>query len=400
MTNSNPLRSKCKPSKLDTIRYFFVDKTNGLESKHNAMKRLVFIIDNLSGGGAERVVLTLADTLNKIGHEGIIVTLSEGIEHEVPSGVRIVKAYELAPRRLFKNIGRLKRHGKALQEQLQLLDSETPIDLLISNLPRTDRIVKHTQGYNRTFCIHNTYSVEYLAKKKGISRWRKYRQLKQVYHNEALIAVSDGVFSDIQDILALSVKSLHKIYNPFQPELIKALAEEPTATDYGDYIIHVGRINRQKRHDRLLRAYKASNISGRAKLLLLGNGTEAEVKQLVSSIDNLGLTDNVVLHDFVKNPFPYIKQAKALVLSSDFEGFGNVLVEALICATPVISTDCPSGPNEILTGDLAQYLVPTEDEEALARKIEEVYSNPPQISESSYENFSAELIARQYLELV
>ncbi len=362
------------------------------------MKRIVFIIDNLSGGGAERIVLTLASMLNTLGHQGIIITLSAEIEHEISNDIQVINVPE--PKRILGNLWRFHRHGNALQNRLQQLDKESPIDLVISNLPRTDRIVKYTHGFARYFCIHNTYSAEYINSKKGLSRWRKHQQLKRVYGNESVIAVSNGVSNDIRYALKLPIKQLKTIYNPFQPSEIQLLANKPAAINYGNYIIHVGRINRQKRHDRLLRAYKASNIASHTKLVLLGSGSKADLQTIKQSIFDMRLNEQVIIHGFDQNPFPYIKKAKALVLSSDFEGFGNVLVEALICGTPVVSTNCPSGPSEILTEDLAQYLVPTEDENALAKKIFDVCANPPEINEQHYQRFSAEAITRQYLALL
>ena len=87
------------------------------------------------------------------------------------------------------------------------------------------------------------------------------------------------------------------------------------------------------------------------------------------------------------------------MLTSDFEGFGNVLVESLICGTPAISTDCPSGPSGILSGALADCLVPVDDEQAFAEKIKAVYFNPPLIDSCCYQAFTAETIAQQYLQL-
>ena len=361
------------------------------------MKRLVFIIDNLSGGGAEQIVLTLAQTLLQMGTDAIIVTLSDTVEHEIPEHIKIIHVPEVKTR--LGNIGRLKRHGKRLQQALEALNKEQPIDLLVSNLPRTDRIVKHTKGFKRCFVIHNTYSVEYLQRKKELSRWLKHRQLKNTYRDETIIAVSNGVLDDIKNTLKLPVKHAQTIYNPFVKEKLKALADQPPATDYGNYLIHVGRINRQKRHDRLLRVYRTSKLAGKVKLVLLGNGSDNEVAALKNSIEEMGLTDDILLHGFDKNPYPYIKNSKALLLTSDHEGLPTVLIEALICNTPVISTNCPSGPQEILTGELSRFLIETEDEVGFAKAINEIIAQPPVINEACVEKFSAEVIARQYIDL-
>ena len=359
-------------------------------------KRLAFIIDNLSGGGAERVVLTLAEKINDLGHEALVITLSEGQEHPIPAGVTVVQAPE--PARLPAKLRQFKRHAQSLQKTLDQLHRQKPIDLLISNLPRTDRIVKHIRGYKRYFCIHNTYSIEYLAHRTGLDHYRKQQQLKKLYHGENLIAVSKGVMNDLIGPLQLPASRITQIYNPFDALQIQSLAQQALPEDYGEYLIHVGRFNRQKRHDRLFEAFLASGMAARYKLLLLGASGEISSTDIQAQINKLGLTDRVVTLGFSSNPYPYIQAAKALILSSDFEGFGNVLVEALICNTPVVSTRCPSGPSEILTEELERFLSEV-NTESLAEKIREVCLNPPEITPQHYKDFDAKAIAQQYLDL-
>lgn len=361
------------------------------------MKHLVFVIDNLSGGGAERIVLTLASALNTMGHQAIIVTLSQEIEHEVPGNVVIHNVPQ--PKSRLGKVGQYRRHAKALNQKLQQLHQQTPINLVVSNLPRTDRITHYIKGFNLYFCIHNTYSSEYLDNKTGLSRWFKYQKIKRTYRNKNIIAVSKGVERDIVDTLQLPIKTSVQIYNPFSMTETQALACHSATVDYGEYIIHVGRINRQKRHDRLLRVYKNSEAFANVKLVIIGSGSEADQHQLEKQIRENGLEEHVVLHGFEKNPFPLIKQAKALLLTSDFEGFGNILVESLICGTPVISTNCPSGPNEILIGDLSKFLIETHNEDAYAKALAELLQRPPEIRPEHFERFSVTTIAEEYLAL-
>ena len=361
------------------------------------MKHIVFIIDNLSGGGAERIVLTLASALNATGHQAIIITLSENIKHEIPDNVVIYNVPQ--PKSNIGKIGKYHRHAKVLNRKLQHLHQQIPINLVVSNLPRTDRITQYIKGFNLYFCIHNTYSCEYLSNRTGLSRWLKYQKIKKVYRNKNIIAVSKGVEHDVIDTLQLPVKKTVQIYNPFSIDEIRGLADSRSKNDYGAFIIHVGRITRQKRHDRLLRIYKNSSAFPDVKLVLIGSGSESDKHQLKSLIKEQQLESHVIMHGFEKNPFPLIKKAKALLLTSDFEGFGNVLVESLICGTPVISTNCPSGPSEILIGNLSRFLIETDNEDDYAIAITEALRNPPVITPKYYERFAAMNIAREYLVL-
>jgi glycosyltransferase involved in cell wall biosynthesis len=103
---------------------------------------------------------------------------------------------------------------------------------------------------------------------------------------------------------------------------------------------------------------------------------------------------------FESNPYPWIKHARMLVLCSDYEGFGNVLVESLVIGTPALSTNCFSGPSEIFTDSMRECLVPTNDTEALAKKMKSFYVKPPKIDRLVLERFEAETVAKQYLELI
>jgi len=116
-------------------------------------------------------------------------------------------------------------------------------------------------------------------------------------------------------------------------------------------------------------------------------------------INELNLGTQVILPGYQKNPYPWIANAKLLVLSSDFEGFGRVLAESLILNTPAISTDCPSGPAEILAGPLQMFLSLPEDSNALATNILKALKDYPDLSTLDFSNFDAKHIAKEFLEL-
>jgi len=145
-------------------------------------------------------------------------------------------------------------------------------------------------------------------------------------------------------------------------------------------------------HDRLLRAYHASGVQ--TPLVLLGKGNqEATIRTL---IDKLGLQDRVTLLGYHTNPYPYIQGAKALILTSDAEGLPRVLIEALMLHTPVISVDCPSGPSEILTQELADFLIAPDNEKGLADAIKRMDQAPVPVKAKHYGQFLAETVLPQF----
>ena len=156
------------------------------------------------------------------------------------------------------------------------------------------------------------------------------------------------------------------------------------------------RVDRLELRDRLLEAFARSGFGG--DLVIVGTGTSEQRRRLRESISERGLEARVDLPGFQANPYPIIRHARGLVLTSDYEGFGNVIVESLVCGTPVVSTRCPSGPDEILTGELARGLADL-DADSLAEAIDRVLADPPMISEASVQRFAIEAVAERYLAL-
>jgi glycosyltransferase involved in cell wall biosynthesis len=211
-----------------------------------------------------------------------------------------------------------------------------------------------------------------------------------------VVAISAGVGRDLVEDLGVRPSRLEVIHNPFDVESIRRLSEEPCPLAGEDYVVSVGRFSRQKRHDRLFGAFARAAYDGR--LVIIGTGTGEQIISVAETARARSVFDRLDLVGFRQNPYPYLKHARALVLSSDFEGFGNVIVESLICGTPVASTRCPHGPEEILTGDLAVGLSDL-NEESLAEAIDRVVSSPPAILEEHLEPFRVQTIAKRYLAL-
>jgi glycosyltransferase involved in cell wall biosynthesis len=357
------------------------------------MKKICFVISSLATGGAERVVLNLAEELHLIGCEVHIVLLKNIIKHEVNYSSCIIHTLSetgrLSKVKIINNILLLKELRKLISNE----EKNKEFDLIVSNLVDADKICVKLKHKNLYFCIHNSES----NKLKGKSFLKKYK-VKCRYDNKKLITVSKGLADDILNKLEIKPKELVTIYNPFNRRNIIELAAKNDSFNFDDeYIIHVGRFTKQKRHDVLLKAYKLSGI--KEKLVLLGDYTDSDYNGIVEIINKLKLDGQVILLNFVKNPYPYIKNSKLLVLSSDYEGFGNVLAEALILNTMVVSTDCPSGPSEILVDELKPFLSKPGDIQGLANNIKKAIDSPITISPKFIEKFDAKSIAKQYLKL-
>jgi len=352
------------------------------------MKRILFCINSLQGGGAERVVLNLSKELQGMGHYVHLILLDESKGYE--------PTFDLPLETLFYK-KRGQNNVKKLQELINTLEKEKNFDLIVSHLPRTDKLLSSINHSNLYFCIHTTFSKAYIDNKSWFKKIRRKLRYKNRYNNKNIITVSQGVALDFVTKMGIKPASIGTIYNPFNLNEIRESAKEKNTLDKEKYIISVANFGRVKRHDILLKAYKESKVGH--KLILVGKNLKENLRMLVTE---LGIEEKVVFLDFVENPYPLIKGAHALVLSSEFEGLGNVLIEALILGTNVISTDCDSGPREILVDELKSNLIPVNDITALAEKISNVSKKEKEVLDYSkyLKKFDARYAAEEYLKLI
>jgi glycosyltransferase involved in cell wall biosynthesis len=213
---------------------------------------------------------------------------------------------------------------------------------------------------------------------------------RSLYEEKNLIAVSEGIKEDL-DKMGIGYASCEVIYNPFNIKAIRELGEEKILHEIeGEYLLSASAFRPVKRHDILLKAY--SLLKNPPPLKLLCNRDS----RLEKMIDELGIKDRVEILGFTKNPYPIIKNAKLLILSSEREGLPTVLIESLILGTQIVSTNCHSGPSEILTGDLSAYLANVNDSDNLSRKIILAIEYYPEIKKSHIEKFSMDTIYEKY----
>ncbi|APZ43812.1 glycosyltransferase [Acidihalobacter ferrooxydans] len=348
------------------------------------------IVTNLAGGGAERAMLNLAALLTERGHHIDLILLENIVEHSVPNGIAL---HVVTP------VGRTGHGwlGKRLTA-LRLarlwrgINRRRTLDLSISTLPYCDEVVRLARLPRVRYRVANTLSAEIdrLARLTPTKAQRRRTRYRNLYDRQRLIAVSSGVAADLRERLDIDA-NIAVVYNPFDFERIRGLSAEPEPDlPARPYVIHVGRFSPQKRHDLLLDAWKLVGLDMPLILLCEPDGG------LERMIAERGLTERVTVAGFHANPFPWIARAELLVLCSDHEGMPNVLVEALACGTRVVSTDCPSGPREVLTGDLARWLVPMSDPLALAATMRDALQAPPPCITHELDAFEASTVVGLY----
>ena len=346
--------------------------------------RFAFVTTNLAGGGAEKALLKIAAELQARDHEADLWLLEDKIDHAIPEGISV---HSLSSR-----AGHGWLHKRLAARRLRrAMAARVPYDLVVSTLPFADEVA-HLAKLPRHWCrIANTLSVEIDAlaatdARKAARRLARYRRL---YAAHPLIAVSHGVADDLRQQLQLSSR-IEIVPNPFDRSTIAAAAYAPVpGLPVRPYVIHVGRFAAQKRHDLLLDAWAQLDTD---RLLLLLTAPNAKLDALIKQ---RGLDGRVIVAGFQSNPYPWIAQAELLVLCSDHEGLPNVLIESLLCGTPAVSTDCRSGPREILSA-FPECLVHCGDAHALAAAINFSLDNPPDVSRADLGAYAADAVAASY----
>lgn len=358
-------------------------------------KIILFIIDGLSGGGAERIVLTLAGEMAQQGHEVTLLSLRNESLYPIPAGVNYLLV-EDSYRGPFWRQTEIPRRARSLDHILETHFSQKKISLAVSHLPKTDRIVASSHFLKEAWmCLHCALTAGELENKKGFQRWRKRQQIINTYAGRKLITVSEALQEDVRTI-GIRPAAMTTIYNPLDLEEVRRKAQEKSPFENERFLLHVGRFNKQKRHDRLFESFKLSGYPG--KLILLGSGSDQEIENIQVLGEKFDIQERLVFAGFVKNPYSYMRSAEALVLSSDYEGLPNVLVEALASGTQVISTNCPFGPAEILQGPLSQGLSDLTPS-SLAAAIKRVLTSPVPITETMIAPFLLSQSVRHYLAL-
>ncbi|MGM8939282.1 glycosyltransferase [Psychrobacter glaciei] len=353
----------------------------------NQHKKIALLVINcLQGGGAERVVLTLGQGFDQLGYEVHVLRFKPLVEYDLSPNLN----YHVLKFKPYKLIPGCERRDKIFARSVDKYISQNigQPDIILSNLDRTDSILSNSKLPNIIYIIHNTVSLLYKFNKNCDAEQLK-KKMVEIYTKHPCVCVSEGAEKDFIKSFG-HITPTTAIHNPIDKDSIQQQADA-FIPEYQNYIIHVGSFKDAKRHDILVKAYAKTDQS--MPLLLLGQGKhKSEIERLVTE---LGLEKKVVFLGFRDNPFPYIKHAQFKILTSDWEGFALVIAEALALGTPVISTNCPSGPSELLP---EINLMPMGDIDTIAEKMRQAMNNPQKFHAPFNESLMPARIAEKYLE--
>ena len=358
---------------------------------------VALFVPSLHGGGAERVILGLAAGFADRGIPVDLVLVSAEGEYlnQVPEGVRLI---DLNSHRTAASLLKLVRYVRREQPTALLSTlSHANVVALLAKLLLRGRL--HVVAR-----VENTLSEMFDT---GTFKQRQTLRLLKLLIPAAdgIVAISQGVADDLCWLVPDASHKIMTIYSPVvwpdHADKAAAPVEHPWFdSESAPVVLSAGRLTTVKDHATLLRAFAEVLRSRQARLVILGVGSERE--NLLKLTANLKVSQQVDLPGFRVNPLAYMSKSKVFVLSSRFEGFANVLPEAMACGTPVVSTDCRSGPSEILEDGKWGRLVPVGDWRAMSEAIIETLDNPTPsdrlIARASA--FSADASIDRYLEVL
>jgi glycosyltransferase involved in cell wall biosynthesis len=358
-------------------------------------RRVAVFLPSLNGGGAERVLLTLADGFSQrgIAVDLVLAKAAGAYRDEVPPSVRVV---DLKASRVITSLPRLVRY----------LRTERPA-VLLSGMAHANVVglwARRLAGGNTRVVVREANNLSVAADgSKGRNRLLPMLVRRFYRWADAIVAVSDGVAEDLLEITELPRNKVRVLPNPVVTPELKNRAAEPLNDPWFSngappVILGVGRLDRQKDFPTLIRAFASVRRRRDVRLLILGEGPERA--RLESLLQELQVASDARLPGFVSNPFNYMARAAVFVLSSAWEGMPGALIQGMACGAPVVSTDCESGPREVLAGGKFGRLVPVGDEAALADAIIATLDAPRSVPPEALEAYTREGAVQRYLNLL
>ncbi len=362
----------------------------------NKKIRVYFLIPSLRGGGAEKVAIQIASRLNPVFFQSALVVGEKKGDYLsfLPPKLRIVDLHK-------------KRVRGILFPLIKLIKNEKP-DILVSFMHHCNLVAilsKILSGQKVKLIAAERNPIEYLSKKNFLFKLKLTIERLLYRSCTAILVSSKGMKKNVVKFLKFPAEKIKVIYNPI--DIKNILQKSHQSIDHPwlnnkkiPVIISCGRLVPQKGFNNLIKAFSKLLKTRKAKLIILGQG--AQKKSLLNLIERLKIKSSVDLVGFKKNPYALMARADIFVLSSMWEGMPNVLLEAMALGLPIVSTDCPYGPNELIKSGESGLLVSPANPEEMAKAIDKFLTNRGfaiqcgRNARLSAEKFSIQNIVAQY----
>ena len=371
-------------------------------------RRVVLIINNMGGGGAERVMATLANHLRGILNWDVtILTLEEGpVRYELLPGIEVRSLHGM---RLSRGLASI-LGVPFLAAELAWFLRRQPVDSVMSFLVRSNLVLVLTRwlGNRRRIIISERCATDALYPGRTLKSRMMCWLVSSFYPvADRIVAISNGV-KDALVRLHVPGDRVRVIYNPQNLEqIVSAVGANPVKRRVGGpfTIVTAGRLTEQKDYPTLFDAFKQLCDEGLdARLVIFGEGPDESALHALAQ--RMNIHSRIDWRGWVASPHPLMAECDVFVMTSRWEGFGNVIVEAMACGLPVVSTDCESGPREILADGEYGILVPVGDSKAVATAIRRFAADPDMRATlrarglARAREFDVLRIANQYVEVL
>jgi glycosyltransferase involved in cell wall biosynthesis len=354
------------------------------------MKHLAIFLPSLDGGGAERVILALAERFVALGIRcDLVIAIEKGkLLNETPDGIRLIS---LNKEKTITSVFSLAKYIRTEQPDtiLSAIFTANLCAILAAKIARKGTRIVTSEVSPTSFDMATS------------SRWTttvNKTAAKILYpFADNIIAVSKGIRSSILESKLARPSRVRVIYNP----IISQECPQSNASDMANKtIVACGRLEAQKDYPTLLRSFRLVRNERNVKLLILGEGSLRS--ELEATVDKLGLSEDVIFTEFVPCPLQYMKNAAVFVHTAAYEGFGVVLLEALTAGCPIVATDSPGGVREVLANGKFGTLVPVGDNEAIAKAILDILDGRKIFSDpvDHLKQFDINCISESYLKVL
>ena len=362
-----------------------------------AEMRIALLVPTLEIGGVERVFINLANGLHEAGIEVDMITGSAGgdMGRDLGTGIRL---FNLDSERMLKSVPKLARYLRTRTPHAliaAMTHSSAVAVLARVGLRKKVKIVA-TEHCTMSKVVANTTGLKY----RLMPLWGRWALTSVDY----IVAVSVGVADDLSVQTGIPRSRFQVIYNPVISQSIYEAAAAPVEHPWfqaGEppVILAVGRLDKQKDFPMLVRAFRMVRDSRSVRLMILGEGPDRS--RIENTVREHRLSADVALPGFEHNPHRFMKRSAVFALSSAWEGFGVVLVEALALGLPVVSTNCTCGPAEILGDGRYGSLVPVADHQAMAQALLRTLDKPVQPDNSEHlQQFTTRSVVAQYISII
>jgi len=368
-------------------------------------RRVLFFVDTLELGGLSHVVLVLMEAMRA---RGVAVGLGvlEGIVQQPPPEGAWIRVHAVTRSNHPRGHGRFRRQATEFARKT-IAEFEATFGTSDLVIAAGELALRCLPAAGSARLIVSSHSSQLQAPKHAgwlgrarlaFKRLRRGARLRRLLNGRHVQVVSHGLAAELTSELHVRPASVHVIHNPFDIVGIRTLASVGTpqsAAQRLPFVVGVGHFVRRKRFDRLIDAFADSGIDG--DLVLVGQGPEESM--LRARAAERGIAERFRIVPFHANHHALVRAARLLVLTSDSEGFANVLVEALIVGTPALGTECPHGPHDILGPIDARALVPLSRLDLLPIRLRELVNDPYPIPDPMVQRFALDRIVDQYLAL-